>query len=285
MSTNFPTSADNGTNLPNPTSTSTQNSPDHASQHANANDAIKAIEGKVGTGASTPVVSTLLFGTGTGTSAWTQLTSAQLAASLTNETGSGSAVFGTSPTLVTPAVDTINESTPANGVTVAGLNIKSGVIQTASSVNTTAIATGIQLPDKMKNPYKFNVFRNAAANLAVTAGLITFDTKSFDTGSNYDTSTGKFTAPIAGFYQFNAGLGYTAVSGFQVLMFYKNGSEVCRGQEFNTTSTTDTELVGSAFLQLAIGDYIQVYGQSGGTTALNLGVNRCFFQGFLVSAT
>ncbi|MBN9220414.1 MAG: hypothetical protein J0I79_20900 [Mesorhizobium sp.] len=35
-------------------------------------------------------------------------TSAQLAAALTNETGSGSVVFGTSPTISTPTIDTIN---------------------------------------------------------------------------------------------------------------------------------------------------------------------------------
>jgi hypothetical protein len=156
MATNYPASADNGTTLPNPTSSSTQASPDHASLHSNANDAIKALEAKVGTGASTPVVSTLLFGTGTGTSAWTQLTSAQLAATLSDETGTGSAVFATTPTLVTPKIDTINESTPGNGTTVGGVNIKSGALNTNNSVVTTNITDANVTNPKLQNTGAFN---------------------------------------------------------------------------------------------------------------------------------
>lgn len=139
MPTNFPTSLDNGTSLPNPAAANNTNSPSLSGQQSVQNDALKAIEAKIGIGASTPVVSRLLFGTGTGTSAWTQLTSAQLLASLTDETGTGSAVFATTPTLVTPKVDTINENTPANGVTIDGLNIKDNALNTSSSVPTAAL--------------------------------------------------------------------------------------------------------------------------------------------------
>lgn len=49
MATNFPTSLDSATN---PTSSNTLASPDHAAQHANANDAIAALEAKVGVNGS-----------------------------------------------------------------------------------------------------------------------------------------------------------------------------------------------------------------------------------------
>lgn len=49
MSTNFPTTLDA---LTNPTSASALNSPDHAGQHADANDAIEALEAKVGANSS-----------------------------------------------------------------------------------------------------------------------------------------------------------------------------------------------------------------------------------------
>jgi hypothetical protein len=149
MSSLFPTAQDDATTLPNPSGTNKTNSPDHASLHGNANDAIKAIEAKVGTGASTPTANTLLRGNGTGTSAWGQLTSAQLAASLSDETGTGLAVFGTTPTLVTPQVDTINESTPTNGVTVDGLNIKDGKLNTADAVDSLAYTDGSIDPEHL----------------------------------------------------------------------------------------------------------------------------------------
>lgn len=50
MPTNFPTSLDS---LTNPVSTDTTAAVDHAAQHANANDAIEAIEAKVGIDSST----------------------------------------------------------------------------------------------------------------------------------------------------------------------------------------------------------------------------------------
>lgn len=146
MATSYPGSVDT-TNLTNPATTDKRNSPSHAGLHANANDAIKAVETKIGTGSSTPVVSTLLFGTGTGTSAWQGLTSAQLAAVLSDETGTGSAVFATTPTLVTPKIDTINESTLNNGVTVGGVNLKGGFVNgsaiTAGTVGSSQAATGL----------------------------------------------------------------------------------------------------------------------------------------------
>jgi len=49
MATNFPTSIDA---LTNPTSGDTLASPDHAGQHANANDAIEALQAKVGVNSS-----------------------------------------------------------------------------------------------------------------------------------------------------------------------------------------------------------------------------------------
>lgn len=49
MSTNFPGSIDTFTN---PISSNTLNSPDHAAQHANANDSIAALEAKVGVNSS-----------------------------------------------------------------------------------------------------------------------------------------------------------------------------------------------------------------------------------------
>lgn len=139
MSTNFPAALDNGTSLPNPATTDKRNSPSHAGLHDNENGGIIAAQTKIGTGASTPVANTLLFGTGTGTTAWQGLTSAQLLAILSDETGTGVAVFNNTPTLITPKVDTINENTLNNGVTVGGVSLKAGVVSTNSAIPTATL--------------------------------------------------------------------------------------------------------------------------------------------------
>src|ERR1035437_7524180 len=86
---NFPTSIISFTD---PSSANFLNNPAHSTQHANENDEIVSIETKVGTGASTPVVSTVLTGTGVGTSAW-QAPTAQTVALLATQTASNSATL------------------------------------------------------------------------------------------------------------------------------------------------------------------------------------------------
>ena len=71
MAINFPTSLDNFTN---PTSANTLDSPSHSTQHSDANDAIEALEAKLGVGASPAASATanqVLNISSAGTSAWT----------------------------------------------------------------------------------------------------------------------------------------------------------------------------------------------------------------------
>lgn len=108
-----------------PTSGNTLNSPDHAGEHQSHNAEIVAIETKIGTGSSTPTSGKLLRATGTGTSTWAQvdpstdmttMTSATLRSLLTDETGTGVAVFGTAPTLGSPVITTPSIITSINDV-------------------------------------------------------------------------------------------------------------------------------------------------------------------------
>jgi len=139
---NYPTSLDT---LTNPSSSDTMMAVDHASQHANANDAIEALEAKLGIGASTAASSKLLIGTGAGSSAWTKdapagtIVGTTDSQTLTNKTL-------TSPTINTAiinnptlSIDTISEYTTANGVNVDGLLIKDSKLATNNSVVTSNI--------------------------------------------------------------------------------------------------------------------------------------------------
>jgi len=95
-------------------------------------------------------VSTGISGLGTDVAAWLATpSSANLAACVTGETGSGALVFATSPTLVTPAL-----GTPASGTLTncSGLPVSSGIsglgtdvaawLETPSSANLAACVTG-----------------------------------------------------------------------------------------------------------------------------------------------
>lgn len=59
----FPTSLDS---FANPTTNDFLNSPNHVQQHSDVNDAVEALEAKLGISASTPTSGKLLRGTGAG---------------------------------------------------------------------------------------------------------------------------------------------------------------------------------------------------------------------------
>jgi len=141
MATNYPTSLDSFTN---PTSSSTLNSPSHAAQHANANDAIEAIETKLGVGAHTigewttftPVFGNFTLGNGTVTAYYLQINELVIVSGVV-VLGSTSSM-GTSPTIVHP-VGTAQNQTGYGGIIrlldAGTINLKGTVQINATNVN------------------------------------------------------------------------------------------------------------------------------------------------------
>ena len=147
--------------------------------------------------------------------------------------------------------------------------------------------SGLQLPDKTYNPYKFSVYRAAALTSNTTNTAVPFDTKVFDTGNNVDVVThqGRFTAPIAGFYWFVAGVGNSAATNtVMAISFFKNGTVIQYGNVLNPSNGNSKEVITGLF-QLAANDYIEVGFIGGGGATVTVGQADCYFQGTLWSAT
>jgi C1q domain len=104
---------------------------------------------------------------------------------------------------------------------------------------------------------------------SITLGApVIYATEVFDRGSCYDNTTGVFTAPVAGVYNFSAGLGNTSLtSGVE---FYasiaKNGSAVINFTIYKH-GTTAAGGNGSLTISLAANDTIRVDCSSGPSTA------------------
>jgi hypothetical protein len=143
----------------------------------------------------------------------------------------------------------------------------------------------------LTNPYKFSAYASVAT--AITAGFvptkITFGTEEYDTGSNFDSVTNnRFTAPIAGFYQFSAQIqsGSGAANEFYNIYLYKNGSVYKSGTGHNSTiAGTVLESVSPPPMLLAANDYIEVYAAQNSAGAKNTvtGADKTYFGGYLVS--
>jgi len=141
MATNFPTSLDNSTSLPYPSSGNFTNAPSLAGLNDNQNDSIIATQTKIGTGASTPTSGKFLTGTGTGTSAWANTVPAGTVVgtsdsqTLTNKTLTSPTISSPVITNATISTDLITGYTTSNTGTVYGIPITTGVINTAGTIN------------------------------------------------------------------------------------------------------------------------------------------------------
>ncbi len=285
----------------------------HASQHNAEQADIVAIATKVGTGASTASNNTVLRGNGAGTSAFGQVQATTditgiLPTSLggtgtTSTTGTGSAVFGTSPTLSSPSIGgtvtggaTYNSPTLVTPTIASFANAQHNHSNAAGGgqLGTSAFAVGGLGSDRLSNPYEFHVYRNAAQNTGTGAFVVLgCDTAIYDAGSNVDlvTNKGRFTAPIAGKYWFNA----IWQSGVLVGTFgggislFKNGARTLDGFYLNSTAFTNT--YGNSFgvtgvLTLAANDYVEAQPFASSAVAITVGnIYSSYFQGELRSAT
>lgn len=103
---------------------------------------ITAVATKVGTGSSVPAAATLLYGTGAGTSAWQGLTSAQLLAIISDETGTGALVFASSPTIVTPTIASFTNAQHDHSGAAGGGTLNGGTALQNSTVTSSKLNTG-----------------------------------------------------------------------------------------------------------------------------------------------
>lgn len=135
------------------------------------------------------------------------------------------------------------------------------------------------------NPYKFRAYRTSGHNFTNAFAKVPFDTESYDTNNNF--TGGTYTAPVNGFYQFNARCSTSQSSGTHrlVIALYKNGAEASRGSDGSGTFYNGS--VVSDTLQLTAGQTVEVYALADTTLAADVTVPSTtnFFSGHLVSRT
>ena len=112
--------------------------------------------------------------------------------------------------------------------------------------------------------------------------VIIFDTIKDNVGGHYDTSNGRFTAPISGIYQFGHVVLYqdvaTSDDGIE-LHYRKNGLDDSNKWQFDRADGTDANGYsgfggylssrGAGAMQLSAGDYVTVHLQASGAIGVH----------------
>jgi hypothetical protein len=169
------------------------------------------------------------------------------------------------------------------GSTGQDFNIRTGGGGRAINFSTdNGASTAMKIDDgRVTKPLQpaFRVSNGGAADYT-TIGYMTFGNAMLNTGTHYSTSTGKFTAPIAGRY-------YLA---FRALTRSVAASNMWVGINVNGTALTQTyhthtnhsNISAESIVSLSANDYVQVYLGGGGIHSGGGHDHYTFFQGYLL---
>lgn len=136
--------------------------------------------------------------------------------------------------------------------------------------------------------YRFQAYRNAAWSTNTGGAIVGLDAKSYDYGNNFNTTTNRFVAPVAGLYRFNLSVGFveSATTQGMVLYVWVNGAnrKTLINNQYNNPGGWTCQHSASCDLYLQAGDYVQMNFLGTPSTAGSTGVATSL-EGYLVAAS
>ena len=133
----------------------------------------------------------------------------------------------------------------------------------------------------------FSAYTIAATGTTIGTGAtkVTYDTKEFDTNTNFSLSTNRFTPTVAGYYQINAQIQPSSAYCGGFIGVYKNGSVYKYGSYSNITNALGGFIVSTLVPFNGTTDYIEIYAAFTVSQALNGGIQFSYVNGTLVRPT
>ena len=184
---------------------------------------------------------------------------------------------------------TIN-STTSSGVVITSDNTGQLQLQSAGTTVATITSTGmavtgtVSATGNITTPNRSAFIAYLTADVTPAAGaFVVWNATQLNTGSNFSTSTGKFTAPVSGLYWFNFILSSPSSQTASMYFYLDINGTRTRDLIEGVTMSTNTEIHSSTIWYLNAGDVVGVV--SGYGSWVVQGGNANFhseFQGYLI---
>ena len=141
---------------------------------------------------------------------------------------------------------------------VTAAKIADGAIDAAAKLN-----TGVVTSEKLTATIACRAYRNAAFTVTAGGGAekLILEAESYDTGSNWDTTNGRFVAPVTGYYQVNSHLTASNldIDGQLQVFVYVNGAFYSYANSYAPSATADPSVSHSDLVPVTAGQYIEMY--------------------------
>jgi hypothetical protein len=201
----------------------------------------------------------------------------------TSRSTSNSSDNGTPPTygLLLAVVTVANAASSIVNANIADKRVN--ITTTAPGLVTNTALAGSIAPSKISNPYIFRVrlSGNQTGIADSTSTVVVWNTKDSDPNTNFNTSTGKYTIPVTGYYQINCnirvsgtGLSDTAIN------IYKGLTVI--NKAFNPNASENNQI--SFVYYFTAGDVLstEIYANITSGTASVI-ADSSSFSGFLIA--
>ena len=180
-------------------------------------------------------------------------------------------------------------TTPSNGqIDIGnGTGFTRATLTAGSGISVTNASGAITIANTQNTGPAFSAYANATQSISnATFTKIQFQTKEFDTNSNFDSTTNyRFTPTVAGYYFISGTINFngTLATSQNLISIYKNGSEFKRGGQVLTNAANNaTGITVTALIQFnGSTDYVEIYGYQANGISVNTSATLTYFEGFM----